>query len=63
MKKKRFITFWCRRLSIEVTYAPKQTLKNDISRLLLWAAGYAVRPSLDPAISDMAEYVVYTPAW
>ena len=36
--------------------------ENDIRRLLLWAAGYAVRPSLDPAISDMAAYVVFTSA-
>ena len=41
----------------------KANSKNDIRRLLLWAAGYAVRPSLDPAISDMTEYVVYTSAW
>ena len=41
----------------------KANSKNDIRRLLMWATGYAVGPSLDPAISDMVKYEVYTSAW
>ena len=42
----------------------KANSKNDIRRLLMWATGYhADGPSLDPAVSDMAKYLVYTAAW
>ena len=41
----------------------KANSKNDIRRLLMWATGYAMGPSLDPAISDMVKYEIYTSAW
>ena len=41
----------------------KANNKNDIKRLLMWAAGYADRPNLSSAVSDSVKYEVYTSAW
>ena len=63
MKKKRFITCWCRGAFNRSDLCTKAISKNDIRRLLMWTTGYAYRPNLDSAVSDSVKYEVYTSAW